>query len=290
MARELTFGTQDAILRYGGIYTIAMAYAGTGNNTAIKRLLHVAVSDVNDDVRRAAVTSLGFILFRNPTQVPRIVQLLAESYNPNVRYGAALALGISCAGTGSEPAIELLKPLTKDPIDFVRQGACLSLSMILIQHTTLQSPHVQPVREIFSKIISDKHEDGMAKFGATLAQGVIDAGGRNVSLTLRNKNGLNNVKAIVGVALFNQFWYWFPMTHFLSLAFTPTAIIGLNKDLLVSPFPNPPFDFSDELSGGAKGVFFFCRFLNLISFLMRNLPFSLILPRLKYLRKRWWRR
>lgn len=213
-----------------------MAYAGTGNNTAIKRLLHVAVSDVNDDVRRAAVTSLGFILFRNPTQVPRIVQLLAESYNPNVRYGAALALGISCAGTGSEPAIELLKPLTKDPIDFVRQGACLSLSMILIQHTTLQSPHVQPVREIFSKIISDKHEDGMAKFGATLAQGIIDAGGRNVSLTLRNKNGLNTVKAIIGFALFNQFWYWFPMTHFLSLAFTPTAIIGLNKDLLVSPF------------------------------------------------------
>lgn len=79
-----------------------MAYAGTGNNKAIRKLLHVAVSDVNDDVRRAAVTGLGFILFRNPTQVPRIVQLLSESYNPNVRYGAALALGISCAGTGLE--------------------------------------------------------------------------------------------------------------------------------------------------------------------------------------------
>lgn len=89
-------------MRYGGIYTIAMAYAGTGNNKAIRLLLHVAVSDVNDDVRRAAVTSLGFLLFRNPTQVPRIVQLLSESYNPNVRYGAALALGISCAGTGLE--------------------------------------------------------------------------------------------------------------------------------------------------------------------------------------------
>ena len=77
-----------------------MAYCGTGNNKAIRRLLHVAVSDVNDDVRRAAVTALGFILFRTPKQVPRIVQLLSESYNPNVRYGATLALGISCAGTG----------------------------------------------------------------------------------------------------------------------------------------------------------------------------------------------
>lgn len=77
-----------------------MAYAGTADNKAIRKLLHVAVSDVNDDVRRAAVTALGFILYRNPQQVVRIVQLLAESYNPNVRYGAALALGISCAGTG----------------------------------------------------------------------------------------------------------------------------------------------------------------------------------------------
>ena len=44
------------------MYTIAMAYAGTGNNKAIRKLLHVAVSDVNDDVRRAAVTGEKEIL------------------------------------------------------------------------------------------------------------------------------------------------------------------------------------------------------------------------------------
>ncbi|KAJ7421242.1 26S proteasome non-ATPase regulatory subunit 1 [Pitangus sulphuratus] len=54
----------DPILRRSGMYTVAMAYCGSGNNKAIRRLLHVAVSDVNDDVRRAAVESLGFILFR----------------------------------------------------------------------------------------------------------------------------------------------------------------------------------------------------------------------------------
>ena len=79
-----------------------MAYAGTNDNKAVRKLLQVAVSDVDDSVRRAAVISLGFILFRNPVQVPRVVQLLSESYNPNVRYGSALALGISCAGTGLE--------------------------------------------------------------------------------------------------------------------------------------------------------------------------------------------
>ncbi|KAL2739458.1 26S proteasome non-ATPase regulatory subunit 1 isoform X1, partial [Vespula maculifrons] len=54
---------KDPILRRSGMYTLAMAYCGTGNNQAIRKLLHVAVSDVNDDVRRAAVTGLGFLLF-----------------------------------------------------------------------------------------------------------------------------------------------------------------------------------------------------------------------------------
>src|SRR5271169_3038852 len=94
---ESLLAEQEPILRYGGVYTIALAYCGTGNNLAIKKLLHVASSDPNDDVRRVAVMSLGFILFRNPSAVPRIIELLSESYNPNVRYGAALALGIACA-------------------------------------------------------------------------------------------------------------------------------------------------------------------------------------------------
>jgi len=50
---------KDAIMRRSGMYTIAMAYCGTGSNKAIRRLLHVAVSDVNDDVRRAAVMGLA---------------------------------------------------------------------------------------------------------------------------------------------------------------------------------------------------------------------------------------
>ncbi|KAG2183158.1 hypothetical protein INT43_006153 [Umbelopsis isabellina] len=227
---------KDPVLRYGGIYTVAMAYCATGNNKAIRRLLHVAVSDVNDDVRRAAVTALGFILLRNPDQVPRIVQLLSESYNPHVRYGATLALGISCAGTGSMDAIELLEPMTRDPVDFVRQGALISLAMILIQQTDATNSKVSTVRKLYEKIISDKHEDSMAKFGAVLSQGIIDAGGRNVTISLLSRNGHTNMPAIVGMAVFSQFWYWYPLTHFLSLAFTPTAIIGLNKNIEIPQF------------------------------------------------------
>ena len=36
-------------------------------------LLHSAVSDVNNDVRRSAVLALGFLLLRVPEQCPKVL-------------------------------------------------------------------------------------------------------------------------------------------------------------------------------------------------------------------------
>merc|ERR1712126_275829 len=222
---------KDAILRRSGMYTIAMAYCGTGNNKAIKKLLHVAVSDVNDDVRRAAVMSLGFLLFKTPEQCPGLVSLLIESYNPHVRYGAAMALGIACAGTGNKDALALIEPMKNDPVNYVRQGALIASAMILVQQTEQTCPKVKDFRALYAKVITDKHEDVMAKFGAILAQGIIDAGGRNVTVSLQSRTGHTSMLGVVGMLVFTQYWYWFPLTHFLCLAFQPTALIGLNSNL-----------------------------------------------------------
>jgi 26S proteasome regulatory subunit N2 len=48
------------------------------------------------------------------------MNLLVMSYNPHVRYGAALALGIACAGKGNSEAVTMLEPMLNDTIDFVR--------------------------------------------------------------------------------------------------------------------------------------------------------------------------
>ncbi|KAH7140105.1 armadillo-type protein [Dactylonectria estremocensis] len=226
----------DPTLRYGGIMTVALAYCGTGSNKAIRKLLHTAVSDVNDDVRRIAVMSLGFILFRKPGSVPRMVELLSESYNPHVRYGSAMALGISCAGTGLDEAIDLLEPMMKDPTDFVRQGALISLAMIMVQQNEVMNPKVSAIRKTLKKVVGDRHEDAMTKFGAALALGIIDAGGRNCTIGLQTQTGNLNMAGIVGMAVFTQYWYWFPFTHFLSLSFSPTSIIGLDHDLEMPDF------------------------------------------------------
>ena len=47
---------------------------------------------------------------RTPEQCPSVVSLLSQSYNPNVRYGAALALGIACAGTGHKVSLPITAP------------------------------------------------------------------------------------------------------------------------------------------------------------------------------------
>ena len=244
--------------------------------------------------------------------------MLSESYNPHVRYGVAIAVGISYADTGLSEAISLLEPLTSDVVDFVRQGALIAMAMVMVQISESSDSRVGTFRYcthffrhfmfflaaacyfiilclflvmlisdsgctiiynffiykkiLFSslspfspfffllliiiitiiiiiiiivflncrrqleKIILDKHEDTMSKMGAILASGILDAGGRNVTIRLLSKTKHDKVTAVVGLAVFSQFWYWYPLIYFVSLSFSPTAFIGLNYDLKVPRF------------------------------------------------------
>ncbi len=102
------------------------------------------ISDVADDVRRAAVTALGFVLCNEPARVPKVVRLLAESFNAYVRYGAAMAVGIACAGSALPEALALLTPMLKDRVDFVRQAAFVALAMVFVQSNAVQARALSP--------------------------------------------------------------------------------------------------------------------------------------------------
>ncbi|KAL8270614.1 hypothetical protein Esti_005435 [Eimeria stiedai] len=224
----------DALIRYGGVFCIGMAYCATGKassqaqcKTAVERLLHRAVADVNDDVRRAAVLSLGFVLCGHSEELLRVMKLLGGSFNPHVRYGAAFALGFASAGSGNAEAVQLLQALTTDPTDFVRQGAFIGLGLLMQLQNEASCPGVTAFRETLQKVMKDKHEDSLARFGAVLAAGLLDAGGRNVSVRFFSARKVLRMHAVAGVCLFAQLWYSFPLIYCLCLSFSPSALIGL---------------------------------------------------------------
>lgn len=219
---------QDPIIRYGGMFTIGLAYRGSANNGAIQKLLHFAVSDVSNDVRRAAVMNLGFVLAAAPEQCPRIVALLAESYNPHARYGAAMAVGIAAAGTGLRDAVALLEPMLRDSVDFVQQGALVAMSLVMMeQHESRQ----KALRDRISSLHGNRGAETMARMGAIMAAGILDAGGRNATIGMRSNSGTFRRTSVIGMALFVQYWYWHPMSYTISLALAPTALIGVDSTL-----------------------------------------------------------
>ncbi|CAD6185231.1 unnamed protein product [Caenorhabditis auriculariae] len=159
------------------------------------------------------------------------VGMLVEHFNPYVRYGACMALGIACSGSGYKEAVAVIEPLLQAKENFVRQGAVIALSFILIQQTEGSCPNVVEFRKQITKMVSEKGEDSLVKFGSVVAQGILDAGGRNVTISLRQRAGHVDISAAIGMMLFLQYWYWHTMTNFISLAMRPTAVIALNKDL-----------------------------------------------------------
>lgn len=69
--------------------------------------------------------------------------------------------------------------------------------------------------------------------GAILSTGILNACGRNATLSLTTRDGNIRPNAIAGLVLFVQHWYWYPLLNFITLACTPTALIAVDKNLKV---------------------------------------------------------
>ena len=117
-------------------------------------------------------------------------------------------------------------------MDFVKQGALVGSAMLLMQQNPETNPRAKALRGKLSETMADaKHSPTMARMGAIMGTGIVDAGGRNVRVELMSRTGFTKPPAVVGMVLFAQYWYWYPMMHMLSLSFAPTALIGVNHEL-----------------------------------------------------------
>merc|ERR1719235_2139046 len=141
-----------------------------------------------------------------------------------------MALGIACAATGNKDALNLVEPMIEDSVRYVRQSAVIATALILMQQPG-NSSKAAAFRKKLPEIVTNKHEVALVRLGAILAQGILEAGGRNVTVQACRDHGHMDAPTMVGLLGFTQFWFWYPFTHFLSLALTPSALICLNGDL-----------------------------------------------------------
>lgn len=105
--------------------------------------------------------------------------------------------------------------------------------MVFIQITEQQEPKVATIRKLYEKMTSNKHEQVLSRMGAIISNGILNAAGRNSTISMTTNDGNLRQNAIVGLVLFLQHWYWYPMLHFCTLALTPTTLIAVDQNLKV---------------------------------------------------------
>ncbi|KAF1762524.1 hypothetical protein GCK72_010786 [Caenorhabditis remanei] len=231
--KEAIGAKSNPMLRSTGICMLSMAYAGTGSPSVVRRLLEKVATDPNLDVKRYATIGIGFVLSKDPATCLSYVSMLTEHFNGHVRYGAAMALGIACAGTGNMEAISLIEPMISDKEGFVRKGALLSLALIMCQQTDYTCPKVNGFRKQLLKKIGEKNEDSLVKFGAIISQGLLDIGGQNAAVTMHNSDGQPDMGSMVGMMCFLHGWFWHSMHFFIALAAKPSCLVMVNENLKI---------------------------------------------------------
>ena len=162
---------------------LSTAFFKTSNAQAIEKLLYIS-NDISNEVKRAAIIALGFVMYQDEHLVD-IIRLMIYSYNSFIRYGCVIALAVGAKDT--KEAIDLVWPLLTDSVDYVRQAAYIALALLMQVSTNNSEPRLAEFRKLINESIAKKSEDVLAKMGALLAIGLLDIGGRNmvVSLTTR---------------------------------------------------------------------------------------------------------
>lgn len=128
-----------------------------------------SVSDSGARSETAPQIKEPFIGFSNPEECVEYANLLVDHFNGSIRYGAAMAVAIACAGTANkvlfiflillclchilflyfilmricfQEALACIEPLLSAKESYVRQGAVIATSMIMIEHNEQSCPKV----------------------------------------------------------------------------------------------------------------------------------------------------
>ncbi|AEA39030.1 26S proteasome regulatory subunit (nucleomorph) [Cryptomonas paramecium] len=193
---------QNSIIKNGIIGIYALAFHGSSDLTISEEFLKYIFYDIDEDTKRIASLNLGFIFFSKFFFFEKIVRKLITHIDPFVRSGGAFAIGVSSFFNNSYTAIRLLKKLSIDKVDFVRQSSLISLALSVVKDkNTLRRKKIEI---FFRKKMFDKTQNEIEKFGTILAHALI------IGCCDFDKDDY-----ICRVFLFIHYWYWIPCVLFI---------------------------------------------------------------------------
>jgi hypothetical protein len=208
---EKLFVHQNPIIRSGAINIYTIAFTGTCNMKITEKILEFISKDLDDNVKKISIMSLGFLFLTKFSLLEKIIAPFIEHFNPFIRYGTCYAIGISSFGKNSFKAIEILEKLSYDKIDFVRQGAFISLGLSVFRDKNQERR--KKVKCFFEKKLYDKNHNELSRFGIIIGYALTQ-----ININKKNSNNnenSNEIKEINGLFLFVQHWYWLPCILFI---------------------------------------------------------------------------
>lgn len=205
-------------IRQGAVFLYSLAFVGTGDIFVSKKLLKILTIDPDDNVKKATVIGLGFVFFSKFESIEKIFLQLIEHYNPFVRYGVCFGLFLSSYKIFAIEKIQfLLEKLSKDKIDFVRQGAFIALGLTFFGSTS--SIRRKKTKRILKKAIEENLENNISKFGSYIGSALIELSEQINLKKVNNERYTFNL--ILGLFLFLNYWTWIPNLFFILLLTKP---------------------------------------------------------------------
>ncbi len=222
---------KDSLLRMGAVFMLSMAFFDSNNNDIVSKLLQIAATDLSNDVRRASVIGLSFVMLSKRKKAFVLLKMLSKSYNSFVRHGVALALGIMGAHSFDKQFHNLLMELWKDKVFHVKQAVSIAFGLIHQLGTKYLDSNLMTVRKEMKDKIDTKYESGVTKLGSYLGFGLLNPGGGNCRFTLKSSSGHLKMKNIVGSYMFTFYWYWMPLVNMIGLSLGPSYLVGTLSSL-----------------------------------------------------------
>jgi hypothetical protein len=201
-------------IREGAVYIYSLAFLGSGDFQATNKILEILSLDPDENVKKAAIISIGFIFMCDFENIKSIFYLAINHYNPFVRYGLCFAIMLSVIkGIYIQEANIFLKKLCNDPVDFVRQGAYISMGFIF--SNVYHKKKKKEILKNFEKILKDEKESPLIKFGIMIGYGILESN-KNYSFAELEGN-VNSSRFLIGLFNFINYWGWIPNIYFYYL-------------------------------------------------------------------------